>query len=151
MPLGQTQIALAAHLGVSIQRIHELVRGRRGVTPETAWLLSQALDTTPEFCLNLQVGYEAEAEDAPDKHPVTPGAVLPARDLYGDMLFETGRFEEALEAYETTLGHSSNRFYSLAGAGMAAAKAKQRDQAMRHYSRLLEIAGEGDSSRKVGG
>ena len=57
-PLGQTQVALAAHIGVSIQRINELVRGKRGVTPETAWLLSQALDTTPEFWLNLQASHD---------------------------------------------------------------------------------------------
>jgi addiction module HigA family antidote len=57
VPLGQTQVALAAHLGVPVQRINELVRGKRGVTPETAWLLSQALDTTPEFWLNLQAAY----------------------------------------------------------------------------------------------
>ena len=57
-PLGQTQVALAAHLGVPIQRINELVRGKRGVTPETAWLLGQAFDTTPEFWLNLQTAYD---------------------------------------------------------------------------------------------
>jgi len=48
---------LAAHIGVTIQRIHALVRGKRSVTPETAWLLAQALDTTPEFWLNLQASY----------------------------------------------------------------------------------------------
>lgn len=58
VPLGQTQVALAEHLGVSVQRINELVRGKRGVTPETAWLLSQALNTTPEFWLNLQASYD---------------------------------------------------------------------------------------------
>jgi addiction module HigA family antidote len=58
VPLGQTQVALAAHIGVPIQRINELVRGKRGVTPETAWLLSQALDTTPEFWLNLQASHD---------------------------------------------------------------------------------------------
>jgi antitoxin HigA-1 len=57
-PLGQTQVALAEHLGVSVQRINELVRGKRGVTPETAWLLAQALNTTPEFWLNLQSAYD---------------------------------------------------------------------------------------------
>jgi addiction module HigA family antidote len=57
-PLGQTQVALAEHLGVPVQRINELVRGKRGVTPETAWLLSQALDTTPEFWLNLQAAHD---------------------------------------------------------------------------------------------
>jgi tetratricopeptide (TPR) repeat protein len=91
----------------------------------------------------------AEAEDSLDKHPVTPGALLTARDLYGDMLIETGRFAEALEAYEAILEYSPNRFYSLAGAGMAAEKTKQRDRVIRHYSRLLEIAGEGDSSRTI--
>ena len=57
-PLGQTQVALAEHLRVSVQRINELVRGKRGVTPETAWLLAQALNTTPEFWLNLQAAYD---------------------------------------------------------------------------------------------
>ncbi len=53
-PLDITQVALAKHIDVPVQRINEIVRGRRGVTPETAWFLSQALDTSPEFWLNLQ-------------------------------------------------------------------------------------------------
>lgn len=57
-PLGQSQVALAAHLGVPVQRINELVRGKRGVTPETAWLLAQAFDTTPQLRLNLQAAYD---------------------------------------------------------------------------------------------
>lgn len=57
-PLGITQVAFAAHLGVPVQRINELVRGKRGITPETAWLLSQALGTTPEFWVNLQSAFE---------------------------------------------------------------------------------------------
>jgi len=58
VPLGQTQVALAAHLGIPVQRINELVRGKRGVTPETAWLLAQAFGTTPEFWLNLQASHD---------------------------------------------------------------------------------------------
>jgi addiction module HigA family antidote len=57
-PLGITQVALAAHLGVPVQRINELVRGKRGVTPETAWLLAQALTTTPEYWINLQAAHD---------------------------------------------------------------------------------------------
>ncbi|MBA2365643.1 MAG: HigA family addiction module antidote protein [Actinobacteria bacterium] len=53
-PLGLTQVALAEHLGIPTQRINELIRGKRGVTPDTAWLLSGALGTTPEFWINLQ-------------------------------------------------------------------------------------------------
>jgi addiction module HigA family antidote len=40
------------------QRINEIVRGKRGVTPETAWLLADAFDTTPEFWLNLQAAHD---------------------------------------------------------------------------------------------
>ena len=57
-PLGLSQVALAAHLGVPVQRVNELGRGKRGVTPETAWLLAQALDTTPEYWLNLQAAHD---------------------------------------------------------------------------------------------
>lgn len=58
IPLGVSQVALAAHLGTSVQRVNELVRGKRGVTPETAWLLAQALNTTPEFWINLQAAHD---------------------------------------------------------------------------------------------
>ena len=57
-PLRLTQVALAQHLGVPVQRINEIVRGKRGVTPETAWLLSQAFETTPEFWVNLQANHD---------------------------------------------------------------------------------------------
>ncbi len=57
-PLGLSQVALAAHLGVPVQRVNELVRGKRGITPQTAWLLAQAFNTTPEFWTNLQSAYD---------------------------------------------------------------------------------------------
>lgn len=57
-PMGLTQVALAAHVGVPVQRINELVRGKRGVTPETAWLLAGAFGTTAEFWLALQTNFD---------------------------------------------------------------------------------------------
>ena len=60
-PLGVTQVALAEHLSVPVQRINELVRGKRGVTPETAWLLADALGTTPDFWVNLQSAHDLAA------------------------------------------------------------------------------------------
>lgn len=60
-PLGLTQKALATHVGIPVQRVNEIVRGKRGVTPETAWLLSEALRTTPEFWLNLQSIHDLSA------------------------------------------------------------------------------------------
>ncbi|MBM3976864.1 MAG: HigA family addiction module antidote protein [Planctomycetes bacterium] len=56
--LGKTQVEFAAHIGVPLQRLNEIVRGKRGVSPETAWLFSAALGTTPEFWLNLQCQHD---------------------------------------------------------------------------------------------
>ena len=66
-PLGVTQKAFAAHVGIPIRRVNEVVRGRRGVTPETAWLLSEALRTSPEFWLNLQAIHDLSAS-RPTRH-----------------------------------------------------------------------------------
>ena len=55
VPNGMTQAQIAEKMGVPIQRINLLVNGRRAVTAETAILLSEALGTTPEFWLNLQM------------------------------------------------------------------------------------------------
>ena len=57
-PLELTQVAFAEHIGVSVQRVNEIVRGKRGITPETAWLFAQALGTTPQFWLNLQSNHD---------------------------------------------------------------------------------------------
>lgn len=60
-PLDITQVAFAAHIGVPVQRVNEIVRGKRGISPESAWLFGQALGTTPEFWMNLQVHYDLAA------------------------------------------------------------------------------------------
>jgi addiction module HigA family antidote len=74
-PLGVTQVALAAHLGVPVQRINELIRGKRGVTPETAWLLGQAFGTSPEFWLNLQAAHDLAASRPQEEIPPLKKAV----------------------------------------------------------------------------
>ncbi len=58
IPFGLTQVDLARHLGISAQRVNELVRCKRSVTPEIAWLLAGAFRTTPQFWLNLQINYD---------------------------------------------------------------------------------------------
>jgi addiction module HigA family antidote len=57
-PLEISQVALAAHLGIPVQRVNEIVRGKRGITPDTAWKLAQAFETTPAFWINLQVHHD---------------------------------------------------------------------------------------------
>ena len=73
-PLEVTQKALALHLDIPVQRVNEIVRGKCGVTPETAWLLSEALSTTPEFWLNLQAAHDLSA-NRPGHH-VQPLAAM---------------------------------------------------------------------------
>jgi len=57
-PLGVTQVAFAAHIGVPLQRVNEIVRKKRGVSPSTAWLFAGALGTSPEFWINLQAAHD---------------------------------------------------------------------------------------------
>jgi addiction module HigA family antidote len=57
-PMGMTQLALAAKLGVSMQRLNGIINGRRAVTAETAILLGRVLKTTPEFWLNAQAAMD---------------------------------------------------------------------------------------------
>jgi antitoxin HigA-1 len=64
-PLGITHAEAAGRMGISLNRLNELVRGKRGVTADTALRLARLLKTTPEFWLNLQNAsdlYEAAAE-----------------------------------------------------------------------------------------
>jgi antitoxin HigA-1 len=58
VPMNVSQVAFAEHIGVPTQRVNEIVRGKRGVTPETAWLFAEALGTSPEFWLNLQTNFD---------------------------------------------------------------------------------------------
>ena len=61
-PLGLTQTALAAHLGVPVQRVNEIVRGKRAITTDTALRLSKALGVDDRFWINIQVDYNLEVE-----------------------------------------------------------------------------------------
>ena len=66
IPMGLSQVKLAAHIGVPVQRINKIVRGKRGITPEAAWLLSQAFGTTPQLWIYLQANYDL-ALNKPDR------------------------------------------------------------------------------------
>lgn len=82
----------------------------------------------------------AELEASTEKHPVTPGEVLPARELLGEMLLELDRPEEALEAYEASLERSPGRLNGLYGAGRAAELLGRDEVATAHYRELVDQA-----------
>ena len=86
----------------------------------------------------------ADLDDSTEKHPVTPGSILPAREQLGELLLELGRPEEARLEFESALTRTPNRFASLYGAARAARLAGDSAAARLHYGRLLEIAGDGE-------
>lgn len=57
-PMGMTQTAFARHVGWTHAKVNELIRGKRGVTPEAALSLADTLGTTPQFWLNLQGNFD---------------------------------------------------------------------------------------------
>jgi hypothetical protein len=79
----------------------------------------------------------ADMEDSTEKHPVTPGEVLPARELLADMLFQMHQYENALSEYEAVLKKSPNRFNALYGAGQAAERSADHTKAAYYYKELL--------------
>ena len=101
-----------------------------------AWLMYQSGDRKQAFDLMHQA---AEMEASTEKHPVTPGEILPASELLADMLLEEGRYQEAQTAYSTVLKRSPNRFNSLYGAGRAAELGGNDARADFYYRKLVEI------------
>jgi len=88
----------------------------------------------------------ADLEDASDKHPVTPGSIVPARELLGDMLLEANQPAEALAEYERSLNAAPNRFHGLAGAAAAAERAGDAVKAKLYREKLVQVAA-ADSDR----
>jgi tetratricopeptide (TPR) repeat protein len=90
----------------------------------------------------------AELEDATEKNPVTPGELLPVREMLGDMLLEMDKPDEALLQYELALKNSPNRFNSLYGAGRAAELIGNKNEATKYFTTLLDISDTSDLSRE---
>ena len=89
----------------------------------------------------------AAKEDSLGKHPVSPGAILPIRELLGEALIDCRRPAEALAEYEAALVIYPRRFNGVAGAARAAEAAGKRDIARRYYGELVELTKGGDGTR----
>ncbi len=88
-----------------------------------------------------------EIEKKTSKHPVTPGDVLPAIELLGDMLLALNRPKEALVAYEENLKKHPERFNGLYGAAMAAKQAGNQEKAYQYFKHLIELSNNSNSTR----
>ena len=90
----------------------------------------------------------ADLEDRGDKLPLTPGEVVPARELLADLLLEQHRNREALVEYEAVLGAAPNRFNALYGAGAAAERMGDKPRAKAHYEQLVAQSSRSDRHRQ---
>ncbi|MDQ6894407.1 MAG: hypothetical protein M3167_17245 [Acidobacteriota bacterium] len=91
----------------------------------------------------------ADLDDKAGKHPVTPGAVLPARELLGDMLLELGRPADALAAYEASLRSAPMRLNGLYGAARAAELSGDKAKAKQLYGQLAASCGPTSTRKEV--
>jgi len=89
----------------------------------------------------------ADADDATEKHPVTPGSILPAREQLGELLLELKKPVEALHEFEVSLRVAPNRFNGLYGAARAARLASDEKTARLYFSKLVELCRHADAAR----
>lgn len=87
-------------------------------------------------------------EESTYKHPITPGQLLPARELLGDLLMEAGQPRQALAEYEASLRSNPNRFNGLYGAARSAELSGMPDKAALYYRELLELCKAADGERQ---
>jgi hypothetical protein len=86
----------------------------------------------------------AELEDATEKSAVTPGPLVPARELLGEMLLEMKEPAQALEQFEATLTKEPGRFRALYGAARAAQQSGSREASQKYFGELLKVCGQAD-------
>jgi tetratricopeptide (TPR) repeat protein len=111
-----------------------------------AWLLfSQGDQEAALVAMRAAAALEATTE----KHAVTPGEVLPAQELLGDMLIELDKPAEAYQAYAAVLERSPGRLNSLYGAGKAAEAQGDMALARTHYGELVTMVGSTARSPRI--
>ena len=109
-----------------------------------AWL-AQA-EGRSDAALALMRG-AADLDDATEKHPVTPGAILPAREQLGELLLALDRPRDGLEAFRASLARAPNRLAGLAGAARAAQAAGLPEEARGYFAQIVAQTGQGSADR----
>src|SRR5271167_1145348 len=110
----------------------------------TAWIT--LAKGNPENALT-QMRFATDHEDRTDKNNVTPGVILPARELLGEMLLGLKQPAQAMIEFEATLRTAPNRFNALSGAARAAKLSGDSGTARSYYVKLLAICGHADGDR----
>ena len=102
-----------------------------------AWM-SEATGKTPDTIATMRSA--AELEESMDKSPVTPGPVIPAREMLAELLLIHGDAQQSLAEYQAVLKVAPNRFNALYGAAQAAEAAGNATLANQFLHKLTEIA-----------
>ena len=89
----------------------------------------------------------ADREDATEKHPVTPGSIVPAREVLGELLLDLGRPAEALREFEASQQREPNRLRGYYGVARAAELSGDAAKAKAQYGQLVTLAAQADSER----
>jgi hypothetical protein len=145
----------AAKLELSrLQKLHDVLQKRKDnyqsmevaiqIKAGEAWIQFTTGDKTN--AVNA-MKLAADMEDSTGKHPVTPGEVLPARELLGDMFFQMKAYQNALQCYEAVLKKCPNRFNSLYYAGKSAELSGDETKAIYYYKQLSAITDPAHSDR----
>jgi len=140
----------------TLKSLHAILQKNKNKANESAQVLVQI--KASEAWIEYKQGNKEKAvglmttaanmEDRMEKHPVTPGEIIPIREQLGELLLEMNKPVPALAAFESNLKTHANRFNSLYGAGMAARKAGNNEKATMYFDKLLKIAGINKSSRQ---
>ena len=115
------------------------------VRASEAWIFFREGDKSKAIA---SMTFAADLEDKTAKHPVTPGEVIPARELLADLLMAMNEPAKALVAYEADLEKHSLRFNGLYGAGLAAERSGRPDKARYYYGKLVAQAGPSEPARR---
>jgi tetratricopeptide (TPR) repeat protein len=137
--LATIEAALAGQPGYNWSRIVGIKK-----QAVVAWSLLAAGDTAGAL---REAKAAADREDVTEKHPVTPGELLPARELEGDLLLAVKQYTAARTAYEAVLRREPGRPRSLFGAARAAELAGDVTTARTRYREYLTLMEQGDGTR----
>src|SRR5690606_26489019 len=151
---GQTDAAAA-----SLLKLRSLQSGLDNTPPNQYWkdqmeIQIQAVEAWntyalghPEAALGM-MAEAAELEYRTQKNPVSPGTLVPAGELLGDMYLAAGRPADALAAYQRSLKDNPNRFNSLYSAGQAAEQSGDAAMARQYYTQVGALQGKTETKRE---
>jgi tetratricopeptide (TPR) repeat protein len=114
------------------------------VRASEAWLKLSEGKNSEAIALMKQA---ADMEEATEKHAVTPGELIPARELLGDLLMELKQYDKALQSYESSLQRHPGRFNGTYGCALAARRSGDIAKAATYFQQLVELTSSSGGQR----